>query len=101
MIPVALTKNKLLRKVYFNQNELDRKLLISCSFSCAMVVARVVYTGEWRFVFLLWNLFLAALPYAITTLLQRKIEWIESSKRFAVLSICWLLLLPNAFYILT
>lgn len=78
-----------------------RALFLGCFFSAGLLFFRVVYTGERLFVFLLWNLFLAALPYAITWALQHQLRWIEEGKRFAVAFTAWLLLLPNSFYIVT
>ncbi|MDB5196384.1 MAG: hypothetical protein JWP88_755 [Flaviaesturariibacter sp.] len=98
---VRLPENKFLQRSFLKRNELDRLLFLGCSFSCAMVLFRVTYTGEWRFIFLVWNLFLATLPYVVSTQLQKRIDWIESNKRFMLATICWLLLLPNSFYILT
>ena len=76
-------------------------LIISCGFSCLLLVARVLITGHLTYVFLVWNLFLAFLPYAIT-------EWLwvptrVTKNRILLLSflLIWLLFIPNSFYILT
>ena len=69
---------------------------------CVTLVAfRVQYTSRVTFVFLVWNIFLALIPYIISTLLvlyHHKVKrafwlWIP----FAV----WLCFFPNAPYILT
>ena len=82
------------------KNELYRSLLLSCIFSVSLVVFRVAYTGETMFLFLVWNLFLAYLPFALSAFIYRLSAYTEKRYLF-VLLICWLLLIPNAFYILT
>jgi uncharacterized membrane protein len=86
------------RRLNLSMNQL---LLLSCGFSCLLMAGRVLATGERSFLFLLWNLFLAYLPYALTERMAVKIEWIENRwKRWLLLS-GWLLFVPNSFYIMT
>jgi uncharacterized membrane protein len=59
----------------------------------------MVITGSIMYLFLLWNLFLAFVPYAIS-------EWMDKwppPGRFRLIGIIstWLLFMPNTFYILT
>jgi uncharacterized membrane protein len=84
----------------FNFN-LRQWLIISCLFSCLMVAIRIFMTGDRTYRFMLWNLFLAIIPYVLT-------EWLASGNRFAkdklkllALLFIWLLFIPNSFYILT
>jgi uncharacterized membrane protein len=92
-------------------SETDRALTLSALFSCLLVAARICHTGRWTFVFMPWNLFLAYLPYFISTLLTRM-----STREIQLLTrmhpagnrllktaglIVWLLFIPNSFYILT
>lgn len=51
--------------------------------------------------FLVWNLFLAYVPYFITNWLQFNPDWIQKRWKFAGAFLCWLLFIPNSFYILT
>jgi len=76
-------------------------LMISCAFSCLLLCARIFITGDMTYLFLVWNLFLAFIPFAIT-------QWIAWSNRFAlrkmemaIVLFVWLLFIPNSFYILT
>ncbi|HIG75556.1 MAG TPA: DUF1361 domain-containing protein [Bacteroidetes bacterium] len=67
----------------------------------ALLAARVAATGSWLFVFLGWNLVLALLPLGASALLAR---WHRRrAPRLALLAVgaAWLLVLPNAPYILT
>ncbi|OQP48867.1 hypothetical protein A4D02_07755 [Niastella koreensis] len=82
-------------------NEMDRMLTLSMGFSIAMVMARIVYTDKFTFIWLIWNLFLAWVPYVISSWLHSKPAMQERKWLFFVLAGIWLLFVPNAFYILT
>jgi uncharacterized membrane protein len=84
----------------FLRTETDRMLAVSMAFSAVLIIARIAYTGQLTFRFLLWNLFLAWLPYAITNWMQYQSRW-KSGKRLALLFSLWLLFIPNSFYIIT
>ena len=87
--------------LYTGKTELEKLLVLSCLFSIALVGFRVFYTGQWLFVWLGWNLFLAAIPYLLTRTMIRKPSWVENTACFAVLVLVWLVFLPNSFYIIT
>ncbi len=92
---------RFLVQAYLRKSELEQMLLLSVCFSLALSAVRTLYTGRSTFLFLIWNLFLAAVPYLISRNLLRRPQWIEHRLRFAVASISWLLFVPNSFYILT
>lgn len=96
-----LQTNPVLYKLYFNKTEIERLLMLSCFFSIGLTFIRIVYTGQWMFAWLSWNLFLAIIPYLITRFAIRRPAWIENNFRFALLFVVWLLFLPNSFYIIT
>lgn len=87
--------------IFRQKTELEQLLLLSCAFSLAMVGFRIFYTGQWLFLWLGWNLFLALVPYLLTRTAIRSPAWIERHSRFAVLFTVWLLFLPNSFYLIT
>ena len=70
-------------------------LVLFCTF---ILLLRVQITQDIRYIFLLWNLFLALIPYMISELL---INLKISKWKIVVLSSIWLLFLPNAPYIIT
>lgn len=69
--------------------------------SITLLTLRILYTESIMFAFLMWNLFLAYIPYWITRPLAKTII-IESRKIIlGSLFLVWLVFLPNAPYILT
>lgn len=85
----------------FLRSEIDRMMSLSMLFSAFLVLVRVIYTGEHDYRFLLWNLFLAYIPYFMSNRLQYMPAWIEHRGKFILFFIAWLLFIPNTFYILT
>jgi uncharacterized membrane protein len=86
-------------RAFFLRSETDRLLTASMVFSCLLVIFRTLHTGTFLFIFMIWNLFLAYLPYALSTWLAGRTEL---DRRLTLLLGClWLLFLPNTFYILT
>ena len=86
------------RHLGFLRSEIGRLLIASTCFSCLLVVLRIVHTGKPMFLWLIWNLFLAYVPYLLSSwlTLRRPTRW-----RLAIPSVIWLLFIPNSFYILT
>jgi len=68
----------------------------------ALVLARIAWTANYHYGFLLWNLFLAWIPLAFALLAQEKFQaGAERDWRFGALAAGWLLFFPNAPYIFT
>ena len=104
-----------MRRFLLLRTELDRIMTASMLFSCTLAGLRILHTGRLTFLSMIWNLFLAYIPYAISTALTvwrkpivgpagaRPGQWFTSL--MAVLRILsffiWLLFIPNSFYILT
>src|SRR5215204_3638011 len=77
-------------------------LFVLTTALCVTLVAfRVHYTSKVTFVFLVWNIFLAVIPYAISTLLVLYHEKINNRWMLAIPFLLWLCFFPNAPYILT
>jgi len=85
------------RRWLFVQTPAEKVLALSSLFSCLLVAARIFHTGKLTFAFMPWNLFLAWLPYLISSGLTR------TGSRFVRVTglVIWLLFIPNSFYILT
>ena len=83
-------------------------LVLGSALSVAFLATRYGFTGSTRYRFLLWNLFLAWLPYVCAVALAHLRAKHELSTREtppvaagAFLALAWLLTFPNAPYILT
>lgn len=76
------------------------KLLTALLVFIGLLIAfRILYSGSLRYIFLGWNIFLAWIPYVLSTYLtpyRKKEKW----KQLFLLS-SWLLFFPNALYIVT
>lgn len=74
-------------------------LIISMALSLVFLMIRMKLNQSFFFLFLVWNLFLAIIPFAITTYLRSKQKPTKLSLGlwFGI----WLLFLPNAPYIVT
>lgn len=73
---------------------------LSMATSLGLLVVRYAATGRFGFRFLVWNLFLAAIPFPLALLA----EWLlRVRQRVAALPVLagWLLFLPNAPYLVT
>lgn len=85
----------------FQKTEVESMLLLSCAFSICLTGIRVVYTGNILFVWLIWNLFLAFVPYAISRFAIKRPQLMHNNWKFIAVFISWLLFIPNSFYIIT
>jgi len=73
---------------------------ISCAFSLVLLVARIITSARFSYAFLAWNLFLAYVPFAVSTLIRNQ-HGVRSRPKMIALILVWILFMPNCFYILT
>lgn len=78
---------------------LHKIVLIFFAFIAMMIIGRIIYSGKPAFIFLIWNLFLAWIPFYIS------FHFKQLHNRQTVLQVIiflgWLLFFPNALYIIT
>ena len=79
-------------------SKLKWHVLFGCLLVIAMLVSRIIYTGEKTYLFILWNMFLAFMPLGIAMIAKR---FSYQSLRLVVASAVWLLFFPNAPYLIT
>jgi uncharacterized membrane protein len=86
----------------FLHNHSFYPLLLSSLMACAFIVFRIFYSGTYNYLNLLWNLFLAWLPYIFSALAFSAYQ-INSNRWWLILllGIFWLIFFPNAPYIVT
>lgn len=85
------------------RNRLNMLILffITTALCISLVAFRVHYTSKVTFIFLLWNIFLALIPYGVSTLLVLYHDKIGNRWLLALPFLFWLCFFPNAPYILT
>ncbi|WP_461305054.1 DUF1361 domain-containing protein [Aureisphaera sp.] len=89
---------KKIKQFFITRFELLFPILAFSSISLFVLMLRLKFTLSFFYLFLVWNLFLAWIPFMISTYLSHK-----NPNRTAVIlgSGIWLVFLPNAPYILT
>lgn len=88
-----------IKNLIFNRFKIISILTASMTFSIVLLMIRMKLTHSFFYLFLVWNLFLAVIPFTITTYLASnpKLNKFKVVVWFGV----WLLFLPNAPYIVT
>ncbi len=76
-------------------------LLLLATFSICLLLVRAKITHSTFYFFLIWNLFLAYTPLAVTSYMQNEIRVVDKNRWFYLFFFSWLLLLPNAPYLIT
>ena len=76
-------------------------MIVLSVFCVGTSLFRRFYVGNWGFFFLNWNLFLAFVPWALTSISFIKPKVQSSVPGIVVLLVFWLLFFPNAPYIIT
>jgi uncharacterized membrane protein len=77
-------------------------LALLCGVSAILLISRMLDTSSFRYTFLFWNLFLAFVPVLLGWWLNLRIRqfgWLKWEQ--ILLSILWLVFLPNSFYLIT
>ena len=76
-------------------------LIINGLFCVSILLFRINITMELNYIFLLWNLFLASIPYGMTQILNNS-RTLQNNRVLLMPYLgLWLLFLPNAPYIIT
>ena len=81
------------------KNKFNQWLVCCFLFIAAMIVVRIKFTGYLGYVFLVWNIFLAFIPYAFSLFFKSFLQ--KENWKKIVLFISWLLFFPNALYLVT
>lgn len=88
--------------MHTNKITIPRQITMLLLLTVVLNIARVLIFHSYYFTYLFWNIFLAILPFVISSLLLWSAENNKLKKPIAILGgTIWLLLLPNAPYIVT
>jgi uncharacterized membrane protein len=69
------------------------------AFIGLLLAARIYYSGKMQYLFLVWNLFLAWIPFVISSLFDKMSN--QNKWKMAIVFCCWFAFFPNALYIVT
>ncbi|MBI4697392.1 MAG: DUF1361 domain-containing protein [Nitrospirae bacterium] len=86
------------RTPFFKQHLIFLCLILFCT---GIVLFRVHYSGHTHYYYLLWNLFLAVVPYGIAVFIYK--YYCQNPKKylFVLFLLSWLIFYPNAPYLIT
>ena len=73
-------------------------MLFASIVATAMVVVRVSYSGEFSYIFLVWNLFLAWMPFLFSLVV---VAFRRNQIMLGMFGLMWLLFFPNTTYLVT
>ena len=90
-----------IKRFYLNRSEAELWLAASVGFSICMVISVSVFNRALTMGFLVWNLFLAFIPLAISNWMSIHARWKRNRIKFCMAFVSWLLFIPNSFYIIT
>ncbi len=77
----------------------NKVLTLSILFIGLLIVLRIIYSGNLRYVSMCWNIFLAWIPYVLSGYCREVKD--KAAWKQLFLFISWLLFLPNALYMVT
>lgn len=90
-----------MKTIKYVLNRPEMPLALSLCFGLVLLLFRIPLTHSLFYVFLVWNLFLAGIPYLITRWIKGWGARQNSRARFYAVFCVWLLFLPNSPYIIT
>lgn len=88
-----------LKSIIQNKFKTLSLIIVALTFSVFILMVRIKLNKSFFFLFLIWNVFLAIIPYAITMYLNTKQN--HNKLKLSFWFIVWLAFLPNAPYIVT
>lgn len=82
--------------------KIPKQILILIILAVLLIAGRVVFTGSQYYIFLIWNIFLAFVPFVISGALVRFLSDKKKYLSFIIVGgILWLFTFPNAPYLVT
>src|SRR3954468_6260688 len=92
----------IIQSKYFKQHkEITIILIVASLFAVSLEILRTVLSGEKRFLYFIWNLFLAWIPYLIGIYLPIAYYKMRNKYVAYLLLAIWFLFWPNSPYIIT
>ena len=88
----------------FYQKNIPKEIRISLLVSFILILFRIILSDSIDFAYLIWNIFLALIPFIISSVFlvfKDKIKDTRYLFLFILGSIIWLIFFPNTFYLVT
>ncbi|MFA6515120.1 MAG: DUF1361 domain-containing protein [Candidatus Paceibacterota bacterium] len=86
----------------FFKINISKSIILLIALSVVLNILRILIWNKVSFVYILWNIFLALLPFIISSLLLRANNIKKLNQTiFLIGGIFWLILIPNSPYIIT
>ncbi|MES2863132.1 MAG: DUF1361 domain-containing protein [Bacteroidota bacterium] len=87
--------------IYILNRKQDTAVWLASLVAITLLLLRVKITHSMYLLFLIWNLFLAIIPYFLSSSILN--NFFEKSKKIqnSIYAFIWLIFIPNTFYILT
>lgn len=92
---------KTIINTYLSNKKTNTLLLFLTIYCGTLLLFRAKISHSIFYFFLVWNLFLGAVPYLILAFAKEKVQLLENLKTRIIVLLCLLVFLPNSFYILT
>lgn len=92
--------NKII-SIYILNRKQDTAVWLTSFVAIALLLLRVKITHSMYLLFLIWNLFLAIIPYILSTSIYANFFHKEKKIQNTIYALIWILFIPNTFYILT
>lgn len=92
--------NKIITIYVLNRKQ-DTAIWLASLIAITLLLLRVKITHSMYLLFLIWNLFLAIIPYFLSSSIHN--NFLDKGKKIqnSLYALVWLLFIPNTFYILT
>lgn len=87
--------------LYVLNKKQNNYLIFSSIIAVALLLIRVKITHSFFLLFLIWNLILAVIPYLLSNYIKIDLSLKKYNFKNLLYIICWLLFLPNTFYLIT
>ncbi|MBL7885774.1 MAG: DUF1361 domain-containing protein [Flavobacterium sp.] len=87
-------------QLYQYNRKINHAVLLISMYCLALLLIRAKITQSIYLFFLIWNLMLAAIPYALSSYTSNHFSTIRKEYKGVIL-LSWLAFLPNSFYIIT
>ena len=87
--------------LYILNKKQNNYLIISSLLAITLLLLRVKLTHSIYLLFLIWNLFLAVIPYSISSIIKTDFSLKKYNLKNLFLQVIWLLFIPNTYYLIT